>query len=297
MKPTRRQLLRSLGLAAAAVPFSRLLAACGSDALGEAPDAGGPDAGTPASPDAASAGPDAGTAAAWATGGTAVMSGDYADPFASGIGSTCTLTCSATLGPCYAQTLTRKDISEGQDGLPVRLAFLIVDEGCNPIPDATIDIWHTSPTGLYSGSDASTFCTLGNAEAVAARWFRGVQATDADGRADFDTCFPGWYSGRTIHIHFTIRVGGTEYVTSQLFFDDALEDEIIGGQPIYKDRGARDTTNQNDSVVSASAVGDYLFQTARQADGAMLAWKTIVIRNATSESLCTIPGGTMGPPG
>ncbi|WP_224247466.1 dioxygenase family protein [Hyalangium gracile] len=288
---TRRRILRNLGMALAVVPIGKLIA-CSSDSPGEPGD--GTDGGT---------NPDGGTSSgAWATGGTAAMAGNYPDPFASGIGSVCALTCAATLGPCYANTLVRKDISEGHDGLPVRLALLVVDTACKPIQGAAVDIWHTAPHGLYSGEDASTFCTSGDEGATSARWFRGVQTTDANGRVDFDTCFPGWYSSRTIHIHFTVRVNGSEYVTSQLFFDDALNDDIIGTQPLYNTRGQRDTTNSNDTVISASAVGDYTLQTQRMADGALLAWKTLVIRSSLSDALCDVPGGSGGggggpPPG
>lgn len=225
----------------------------------------------------------------WATGGTAAMCGTYPDPFAGGIGNSCTLLCSATLGPCYAQTEDRRDISEGALGLPVRMAFLVVDESCTPVPDAEVDIWHTSADGFYSGEDASPTCTLNDPEAIAGHWFRGVQTTDAAGRADFDTCFPGWYSGRTIHIHLTVRVGGTAYVTSQLVFADALSDEIIAEQPIYSDRGPRDTTNTTDGIISnADDLAAYTFETERMRDGAMLAWKALVIRSSTGAPLCSI---------
>ncbi len=225
----------------------------------------------------------------WATGGTAAMCAVYPDPFAGGIGKSCELLCSATLGPCYAETFERRDISEGTLGLPVRMAFLVVDETCAPVADAEVDIWHTSPDGLYSGEDASPTCTFDDPEAVAGHWFRGIQRTDQNGRADFDTCFPGWYSGRCIHIHITVRVGGTEYVTSQLVFDDGLCDEIIADQPIYSDRGARDTTNTTDGIMSqADDLAAYTFETEHMSDGAMLAWKTLVLRSSTGQPLCAI---------
>jgi protocatechuate 3,4-dioxygenase beta subunit len=300
---TRRQLLDVVAVSLAAAPFAHL-AACSSTPLARegsgagAGSAGGAGSGAGGS-DAADAGAETettsgGDAGAWATGGTASMKGNYADPFAQGLGATCALACAATLGPCYAQTMVRKDITEGHAGLPVRMAFLVVDETCKPVEGATIDIWHTAPQGVYSGNDASQMCTLGNAEAVASRYFRGVQSTDAAGRADFDTCFPGWYRGRAIHVHFTVRVNDTEYVTSQLFFDDTLEDEIIATQPLYDDRGARDTRNTSDGVISASAVAEYSFQTKRMDDGVMMAWKTLVIRSSTSSALCSIPGGVAG---
>nr|WP_043711263.1 protocatechuate 3,4-dioxygenase [Corallococcus macrosporus] len=284
---SRRRILKGMGMTLATLPLARLVMACGegTDPIDDS------DAGSEA---------DSGTGAtAWATGGTAAMTlaASYPDPFAAGLGTACALTCEATLGPCYAATVERQDISEGEAGLPVRLAFRVVDENCEPIPGASVDIWHAGPGGLYSGEDASDFCTSGDADARAARWFRGVQTTDAEGRVSFDTCFPGWYSSRTIHIHFTVRVNGSEYVTSQLFFDDTLNDEIVNTQPLYDARGPRDTTNQDDTVISGDAVGDYLFQTERMADGAMLAWKTLVIRSSLSDARCAVPGGGGGPGG
>jgi protocatechuate 3,4-dioxygenase beta subunit len=283
----RRAILRGLGSALVAAPMVRLL---GCTTSGVSGSDGSVDGG--ATPDGAS-GDLANASGSWATGGTASMSGNYPDPFSGGLGAACALTCAATLGPCYATTLVRKDISEGHDGLPVRLAFLLVDESCAPVAGAAIDIWHCAPEGLYSGADANPFCTSNDAKALAARWFRGVQVTDAAGRADFDSCFPGWYSGRTIHIHFTVRVNDSEYVTSQLFFDDTLDDEIVASQPLYNSRGARNTTNATDNV-AGSDVASYTFQTQRQSDGAMLAWKALVIRSSTATTLCQMQGNGGG---
>jgi protocatechuate 3,4-dioxygenase beta subunit len=286
---TRRQILSAFGV----VPVAHLLGCASADGialddLSGAADANADNASNETNNDEAS------STGGWATGGTKSMTGNYADPFAAGLGSLCTLLCAATLGPCYAATLVRKDVSEGASGLPMRLAFKVVDEQCEPIEGLTVDIWHTSADGLYSGADASTFCTFGDERATAGRWFRGVQTTDANGRVDFDSCFPGWYSGRTVHIHFTIRRGDVELVTSQLFFDDALTDELTSSQPIYSDRGDRDTTNDNDGVISADEVGDYMLQAARQADGALLAWKTLVVPTSADTALCSVQGGENG---
>lgn len=249
----RRVLLKGVGTALALAPFTHLLGCGGTDGTG------------------------GGTSGPWATGGTASMSGSYPDPFTAGLGSTCSLYKASTLGPCHALTVERMDISEGQPGLPVRLAFLVVDPSCQPVPGATVELWHTNPGGFYSGSDAITMCTGGNAAARAARYFRGIQTADADGRVDFNTCFPGWYSGRTIHIHFTVRVGGTEYLTSQLFFDDALNNEILTSHSAYSGRGTKDTSNASDGVLRQSGLTDAYFQTQRMDDGALLAWKTLVV--------------------
>ncbi len=223
------------------------------------------------------------TSAEWATGGTASLAEDYPDPFASDPGPVCALLCATTLGPCYTETIDRKDISEGYPGLPVRLAFLVVDDDCKPVPGATVDIWHTRNTGIYSGADTPTLCTSNDADAITHKYFRGVQTADANGRVDFDTCFPGWYGGRCIHIHFTVRVGGQSYVTSQLFFPDFLNAQIFAQHPEYKEFGQPDTTNQSDGIYPGT---DYELSAEKQADGALLAWKVLVVRSSLGTPLC-----------
>jgi protocatechuate 3,4-dioxygenase beta subunit len=205
------------------------------------------------------------------------MAGNYPDPFTDTLGSSCTMTCSATLGPCYAPTLVRKDISASESGLPMRIAFLVVDESCK--------------RGVYSDYEGGTTCNPGDEDLTAQDFFRGVQATDATGRADFDTCFPGWYSGRSIHVHVTVRVNEVEYVTSQLYFPDTLSDEIVANQPLYSERGPRDTTNSNDRFIAADAADDYTFQIAQMPDGALQVWKALVIRSSFDTPLCVTPGG------
>lgn len=227
---------------------------------------------------------------AWATGGTAAMSGPYPDPFA-GMPTSCPLLCQMTMGPCYGETLERQDISEGIDGLPVRLALLVVDDACSPVQGAVVDIWHTSPSGLYSGAQAAEICTRGDPEASASRWFRGMQTTDARGRVDFDTCFPGWYPMRTVHIHLQIRRDSSEYVTSQLIFDQDLVDSICTTHPAYADRGPPDTTNDTDFLVR-DAIEALRMEHRRMDDGVMQAYKVLVIRSSLSDDLCREgPGG------
>ncbi|MFO0592402.1 MAG: hypothetical protein U0441_32965 [Polyangiaceae bacterium] len=222
----------------------------------------------------------------WATGGTKVMDGkDYGNPFAAGIGSTCTVYKASTEGPCHATSdqITRKDVSEGYDGLPTRLEFLIVDQDCNPVPNATMEIWHCSTAGVYSGDIDGTndaFCTGGDPVAAAALWYRGIQTAGADGRITFDTNFPGWYASRATHIHFKISVNGTEYIVSQLFFDEALKEEIYNSQPTYVATSKSGyQPNSGDKVISESGLvlDDVVMSTAKQSDGAMLAWKAIAI--------------------
>jgi protocatechuate 3,4-dioxygenase beta subunit len=293
---SRRVILRRMGAALVAAPLLPLLS-CSTDS-GRDADAAADGSGSDAATDSAAGDI---SSVAWATGGTAAMhdKASYPNPFATGSTSACALTCAMVVGPCYsAQSETIQDISYGYDGLPTRMYLQILDESCKPVPGAVVDVWHVSAAGKYSGDDSVNenvaFCTGNDSDFTSHLYFRGKQATDSQGVVFFDTCFPGWYAGRTIHIHMTVSVGDQAFVTTQLFFADTLTDEIIGGQPLYDTRGARDTTNQNDSVIASSAVGDYLFETAKMTDGAMLAWKTLILRTSLSEALCDAPGGSMG---
>ncbi|WNG23572.1 protocatechuate 3,4-dioxygenase [Cystobacter fuscus] len=224
----------------------------------------------------------------WATGGTAAMTGasSYPNPFSLPQGEVCALTCEQVVGPCYGSTRVRKDISEGQAGLPVRLAFQVLDEACQPVPGVSVDIWHAGPKGTYSGDDQHAICNAEDKQARAAHWFRGVQTTNEEGRVDFNTCFPGWYPTRTVHIHFTLKVAGTESVTSQLYFEDSLNDDILGTQALYNTRGARDTRNADDKVTAPDRKKDFLLHTRKMPDGALLAWKTFIVRSSTGTPLC-----------
>jgi protocatechuate 3,4-dioxygenase beta subunit len=279
---TRRLALRTLATGIAAVPLGPMLA-CGDEKEEDAPTSAALE----------------GSADNWASGGTAALRGTTPDPFSAGLGRTCALTCSSILGPCYAATLERRDVTEGQSGLPVRLALLVVDESCTPVAGASVDIWHTSAFGVYSGDDSIEFCNQNHPEALAGRWFRGVQTSGADGRVEFATCFPGWYGGRTIHIHFTVSIGGQESVTSQLYFDDALIEEVLATQPVYGERGVRDTTNANDPVILPAELQDFVLETRRLPDGSLLAWKTLVVRSANSIEACATTDtlGSLPPPG
>ena len=243
----------------------------------------------------------------WATGGTAAMTAlaSYRNPFADGAAAdSCDLTCQLTEGPCHDdQAPEREDISEGEAGLPMRLGLRILDANCEPIAAADVDIWHCDSVGVYSSETADNpgVCTGDNQEALKKRYFRGHRATDDDGVVWFSSCFPGWYSSRAIHIHFTVRRGSDAYLTSQLAFSGALIEEICGTHPDYNEHGQPDTPNTDDSVFSAETVDDYVLSTEQTSDGALLAWKTIIIRSSTTESVCSGgnssgPGGMGGPP-
>jgi protocatechuate 3,4-dioxygenase beta subunit len=76
---------------------------------------------------------------------------------------------------------------------------------------------------------------------------RGIQPTNAAGLASFVTVYPGWYTGRTVHIHVKVHVGGNVVHTGQLFFPDRITDAVYERKP-YSSRPNRDTRNAQDSI-------------------------------------------------
>jgi protocatechuate 3,4-dioxygenase beta subunit len=267
----RRTLLCRLGLGLAAMPL--LAAACGGD------DGAGSDV------DAAPSGdqPDAIAGGDWATGGVAAMTdkASYPDPFTEAV-TTCVVVAATTEGPCTTETdLDREDVSEGWAGLPVRLALKVVDASCAPIAGATVKIWHTNREGIYSGDTPNHgMCNDDNADYIAMDFFRGVRTTDAAGVVYFDTCYPGWYSGRAIHIHFQVSSGTTTYKISQLFFPEDVTAAIFASHVDYREFGQPNTTFANDNIARGiDDLGDHTVAVARMTDGAMLASKVVAVRS------------------
>jgi protocatechuate 3,4-dioxygenase beta subunit len=69
--------------------------------------------------------------------------------------------------------------------------------------------------------------------------------------AQFVTIYPGWYRGRTVHVHVKVHAGNNRVVTSQLFFDEAVTRTVYAGGP-YAAQGGRDTSNADDGIFAAA---------------------------------------------
>jgi protocatechuate 3,4-dioxygenase beta subunit len=153
----------------------------------------------------------------------------------------CVLAPEQTEGPYFLEgDKLRRDIREGKPGVPLSLRTTVVDvSSCKPITGAAVDIWHCDAGGTYSGfaqegTDGLTF-------------LRGIQKTDRNGLALFKTVYPGWYPGRTVHIHVRVYIGGGVVHTGQLFFPDTLTDAVYRLAP-YNRRPDRDMRNSTDSI-------------------------------------------------
>src|SRR6476619_4033725 len=152
----------------------------------------------------------------------------------------CVLAPEQTEGPYYiANEAVRRNITEGRPGTPLLLrAFVVNASTCKPIKGAAVDISQADAAGDYSGFRQG---------AATGTFMRGVQRTSAKGLALFRTVYPGWYQGRTVHIHVKVHLGGNVVHTGQLYFSDTLTDAAYKKAP-YSSRPGRDVRNSTDSV-------------------------------------------------
>jgi len=254
---SRREVLALVGAAGAAV-----LAGCGpaSDAA-QPTSAATPVQSATVAPvaQAATAAPSA-TAAPVAQAATAAPSGAL---------PACVVSPELAEGPYFVDAgLNRADIrsdpnsGELRPGVPLALTLRVaqVSAGaCAPLAGALVDIWQCDALGVYSDVG----------EASGQLFLRGQQVTDASGAASFITIYPGWYPGRTVHIHFKVRAAAgasqTYEFASQLFFDEALSDTVFTLEP-YVGRGQSTTRNAADNTYAASG-GQLLLALAPAAEG------------------------------
>jgi protocatechuate 3,4-dioxygenase beta subunit len=172
-----------------------------------------------------------------------------AAPPAANTPGTCTLYPQQTEGPYYVDgEMLRADLREDRQGTLLVLDLLVLSaDGCTPLGNAAVDIWHCDAAGVYSGFQGQ----LGGLDTRGQIFLRGTQLTNADGRVQFTTIYPGWYPGRTTHIHFKVHLSPTREVTSQLYFPEDLNREVYGTDP-YAAHGQKDTSNMADGFAGTA---------------------------------------------
>lgn len=185
----------------------------------------------------------------------------------------CVVRPTQTEGPYFIdERLNRTDIRSDPStgvisaGVPLSVMMRVyhaVDGACMPVVGATVDLWQCDALGVYSDvvDGGGAFDTTGQ------QFLRGYQVTDANGVVHFMTIYPGWYTGRTVHLHFKVRTdpaAATGYqFTSQLYFDDAVTDAVMTQAPYNTKTGTR-ILNAQDGIFVAG--GQYLMLSLTQGD-------------------------------
>jgi protocatechuate 3,4-dioxygenase beta subunit len=190
--------------------------------------------------------------------------------------NTCTMAKEETQGPYWFDVdQIRSDLREDRPGTALVLAVRAHDlSACSsgaaptPIPNSVVEIWHCDAGGAYSGfesggsrpggggetSDGSY--SSGDTEAKTSddgTYLRGAQVADNNGVVQFTTIYPGWYRGRTVHIHLKLHVNRQTVVTTQLYFAETVNEAVFATAP-YDERTGRDTRNSDDSIYDESGL-------------------------------------------
>ena len=163
---------------------------------------------------------------------------------------TCTATASETEGPFPTKSpasLVSNDITSDRTGtkLTVNITIQNKNNSCEGLADALVDIWHCDAAGNYSeyggtGMQSTNYTSV--------HFLRGRQTTDANGLVTFTSIYPGWYSGRAVHIHVHVyNASGKSLLVTQIAFPEEIS-KVVFAQGVYASHGQADTTNAKDNV-------------------------------------------------
>jgi protocatechuate 3,4-dioxygenase beta subunit len=119
----------------------------------------------------------------------------------------------------------------------------------------------------------------------------------------FTTIIPGWYSGRTTHIHLRIRSSYSEASsttdgtnTTQCFFDQTFVDTLAESVAPYDAEGVNPTTNAGDRVYSQQEGGANQLTLAGDNTSGYTTSVTLFLP-ITADYDASAMGGGGGPPG
>ncbi|KAF7555190.1 hypothetical protein G7Z17_g2355 [Cylindrodendrum hubeiense] len=218
--------------------------------------------------------------------------------------NSCILTPEVTQGPYYVSgEYVRENLIEEQEGLDIILDYQVIDiDTCETVPNVYLEMWHCNSTGVYSGVVAGGNGDSSDQSNIDNTWLRGIQLTDEDGVAQFESLFPGHYTSRATHIHIMAHtnatllanqtLGSENYAShvGQAFFDQDLITEVELLAP-YNTNTQTLTTNAQDSILSEEVategvdpVMEYTLLGDALADG-LFAWLAFGINSTRSQAV------------
>lgn len=158
--------------------------------------------------------------------------------------SECAVSPAETAGPFPIKTpadWVRENIVGNRDGIPLLIKFIIqnTNNSCAPMGDVSVDIWQCDAKGNYSEYDSQL-----DGNFTTEHFLRGRQTTDANGNASFISIYPGWYPGRSPHLHVEFKdSNGTSLLVTQVAFPEDISKTVYATSG-YK--GDFDTKNSSD---------------------------------------------------
>lgn len=221
--------------------------------------------------------------------------------------SVCVVSASETQGPYPLLTvldnpnMVRRDITEGKSGIPLSLTLKVVDfdNGCAPVPGAIVYIWHCDASGEYSGYNVTQ-----NGNHAGETFLRGVQLADANGRVNFRTIFPGWYTGRYTHIHIQVYAPnvalsstGSALITTQLTFPAATIQAVYNFSTLYPHGQNTSVPTWQSDQVFGNGIGSELAPTSGTVLSGFAAGLVIGLSTQSTSSASGDNGSTSGAPG
>jgi protocatechuate 3,4-dioxygenase beta subunit len=255
----------------------------------------------------------------------------------------CKLMAEQEVGPYYvAGELLRQDIVEGKAGVPLALRIAVLDvRTCKPLAGAAVDIWHCDALGVYSGYTKQSIMGPGGSGGPGGPGFdpnrqgpppgppprgfggpggppvghptdkltflRGIQMTDAEGAVRFRSVFPGFYMGRTNHIHFKVRLGGhaegKSYAAGhashvgQVFFPEEFAAKLMEHEPYSLHRIHRTTQAEDDVFGDQHGELSIARLTPLSAGGGYEAELVAAVDPTATPAPAERRGGPMGRPG
>ena len=132
-----------------------------------------------------------------------------------------------------------------------QLSGRVLTPAGSPIRNAVVEIWQVDHHGVY----------LHTGSAGGEKRDRNFQGfgrfeTGSTGEYRFRTIKPVPYPGRTPHIHFMVKQGGRELLTTQCYVKGAPGNERDGVLRGIRDQRARESVIVDFSPVPGSAVGE-----------------------------------------
>lgn len=152
--------------------------------------------------------------------------------------ASCTVTNSETAGPFPTITpasLVQTNIVGDRTGVAFTINITVknVNNNCDPLSNAVVDIWHCDKDGYYSEYGGTSMQTV---DYTAYHFLRGRQTTDANGLVSFTSIFPGWYTSRATHIHVHIYDSlGNSLLITQIAFPEGTGSavELVNAATAY----------------------------------------------------------------